>query len=163
MSLWSKLFGKSGEAKGSAATRLDEARCELAAIVQEDGRVAHPIGQEILLRELQALQENLTAAIEKLQNTADGKDGGIGSYEVGVGLRRLCDATLNDPKWALHAAVGTDRCRTRVAKVLRTVEEVSERLKRDTRGSNGGAPDSDTGDKDESLPSSPRERKSERR
>ncbi|UCF43339.1 MAG: hypothetical protein JSV99_12365 [Planctomycetota bacterium] len=140
MTLWSKLFGKSGEPKGSAAKQLEEARCELVAIIEEDGRVANPIGQKILLGELQTVRNNLTSAVEALQNPAKAMQAGVTSYDVGVGLRRLCDATLNDPKWALQAAVGTERCRTRVAKVLRTIEEVADRLNPDTRAGTSPAP-----------------------
>lgn len=40
MGFWDKLFGKLGKANEKAVTRLEKAKCELAAIVQEDGRVA---------------------------------------------------------------------------------------------------------------------------
>lgn len=122
-SFFRDLFARrSGSAPGrDAAKRLDKARCEVAAIAQQDGRVAHPVAQEILRREMETLQQNLSAAVEALQKEADGKHGGLGSYEVGVGLGRLCDATVNDPKWALQGMVGTPRCRDRVAKVLHTV------------------------------------------
>lgn len=149
MSLWSKLFGKSGEAKDSTATRLDQATREIDAIIQEDGRVANPIGQKILLGELETLRKNLTLAVEAMQNPAMAMQAKITSHDVGVGLKRLCDATLNDPKWALQAAVGTDRCRTRVVKVLRMVEEIAKQLTRDTCSGGSGAPDSDTGNKKE--------------
>jgi predicted transcriptional regulator len=143
-----RLFGKK-KIEQIAATRLDKAKCEIAAIVQEDGRVANPIGQKILLGELETIQKNLTLALESLQNPADAKQAGITSYNVGVGLKRLCDATLNDPKWVLQAAVGTDRCRTRVAKILRTVEEIAERLMHDTRGNSNEISEGDTEDKEE--------------
>ena len=91
----SGYLGHAGpEQERSAVKRLEEAQRELAAIVQQDGRVAHPVAQEILRRELQTLMENLAAAVEALQKEADGKHGGLGSHEVGIGLGRLCDATL---------------------------------------------------------------------
>jgi hypothetical protein len=126
---WSKFFGKSEGATESAVILLHKQRSELESIIREDGRVAHPVGQAILNGELETLRKNLDAAVEALKNPA----GGVGAFDVGVGLGRLCDASLKDPKWALHAAVGTERCRTRVAKVLRAVEEIAERLKRDAR------------------------------
>jgi hypothetical protein len=133
------------EAQGNPVRLLEQARLELAGIVQEDGHVANPVGQNILLRELQTLQKNITAAAEALKNPA----AGIGPYEVGVELGRLCDATLKDPKWALHTVVGTDRCRSRVAKVLRTVEGIAELLKREAQGA--GAIQMSTGDQDQPL------------
>ena len=127
MNFWNKLFGNSGEPKHSYTKQLEKARHELEAIIQEDGRVANPIGQKMLLGELETLRKNLNLAFEGLQNSSE-----IASYDVGDGLKHMCDTTLNNPKWALQAAVGTERCRTRVAKLLRDVEKIAIRLRNST-------------------------------
>ena len=120
MNFWHKLFGNSGDIKQTATKQLEKARRELEAIIREDGRVANPIGQQMLLGELETLRKNLNMAFEVLQNPDEN--------DVGGDLKRMCDATLNDPKWALHKVVGTEKCRTRVAKLLRDVEKIATRL-----------------------------------
>ena len=148
-----KLFGKGPGLEQRAAKRLDKARRELAAIAQEDGRVRHPLGQEILTRELQGLQENLAAAVETLQQAVNGEGGSIASHDVGAGLARLCEATIHDPKWALQRNVGTDRCRARVTVVLRAVEKVAQQLLRDMHGGGGRRTEDKRKDLNEALPS----------
>lgn len=132
---WTRIFGSGSGPELSVVKQLEKARQELAAIAQQDGRVAHPIGQKILQGELQGLQQNLAAAVEALQKAGDGGSKSIGSHDVGVGLGRLCDDTLHDPKWALQKNVGTERCRTRVAAVLRTVERIAKQLQREQKTS----------------------------
>lgn len=135
----------------TAAKRLDKAMRELADIAQQDGRVGHPIGTQILQRELQGLQDNLAAAVDALQKAGDGGAKSIGSHDVGVGLGRLCEDTLHNPNWALQKNVGTDRCRTRVAQVLRSIEEIAKKLSRAPEGDAPQSTAAETANKHEDL------------
>ena len=144
MGFLDKLLGAKPSAESSVADqatkRLNKAQRELAAIAEQDGRVGHPLGQQILTRELTGLQENLTAAVEALGQATSGRGGSIGVQDVGAGLARMCQATLHDPKWVLQKNVGTDRCRRRVAGVLRSVEKVAEQLRLDVHDTGPVAP-----------------------
>ena len=130
MGFWAKLFGRKQNCADAAevAGRIGELIRRLDAGTQDAGASSN-VGRLDWRREVGNIKENMVAAVNALLTGRDPDGKPISTVHVGVGLGRMCLATLGDPQWAgpFGIAMGRDAW-SEVGGVLKEVQAIGRQL-----------------------------------